>query len=149
MGIADKLKGKRVFLDSAPIIYYIENHKIYQPVLDEIFTLADAGKISFISSSLTYLEVLVVPLKDNRLDLLKEYDRIFSYADSIEVIALDNKIAKLAAEIRAKYNYKTPDSIQLATAIHSECDIFLTNDKQLKQDKIHTVILSETPDNQL
>ena len=36
--------------------------------------------------------------------------------------------------IRAQYkHFKAMDSLQLATAIESGCDLFLTNDNQLKQ----------------
>ena len=47
---------------------------------------------------------------------------------------IDEKIAVTAAKIRAKYSgIKTPDSLQLASAIESGCSLFLTNDKQLRQ----------------
>ncbi len=42
--------------------------------------------------------------------------------------------AKLASTIRAKYNYfKAMDCLQIASAMTHNCDLFLTNDKQLKQ----------------
>lgn len=41
-------------------------------------------------------------------------------------------IAKKAVQIRAKYkDFKTMDCLQLATACLRECDLFLTNDRQL------------------
>jgi predicted nucleic acid-binding protein len=36
-----------------------------------------------------------------------------------------------ASYLRATYTLRTPDAIQLATAIYSQADFFLTNDKQL------------------
>ena len=43
-------------------------------------------------------------------------------------------IAKIAAQIRAEYKgFKAMDAIQLATAYEKGCDVFLTNDNQLKQ----------------
>jgi len=35
--------------------------------------------------------------------------------------------------LRAEYKFKTMDSLQLAVASIEKCDMFLTNDKQLKQ----------------
>ncbi|MCD4792495.1 MAG: hypothetical protein K8R54_04620 [Bacteroidales bacterium] len=48
-----------------------------------------------------------------------------------------------AAKIRAESNYKTPDSIQLATAITESYDIFLTNNKRLKSKEIKSITLYE------
>ena len=53
----------------------------------------------------------------------------------VDVRPVDMKIALKAAEIRAEYKFKAMDSLQLATACMSGCDLFLTNDKQLKQFK--------------
>ena len=54
----------------------------------------------------------------------------------IEVCSIDKTIAEKAAQIRAGYKYfKTMDALQLATACLSGCDLFLTNDNQLRQFK--------------
>jgi len=45
-------------------------------------------------------------------------------------VALD----KAAAQIRARINLSTPDSIQVAAALSARCSAFLTNDR-----KIHPV----------
>ncbi len=55
------------------------------------------------------------------------------------------KIADKAAEIRAKYeHFKTMDALQLAAAVTASCDVFLTNDKQLRQfDGVRCVTVEE------
>ena len=42
-------------------------------------------------------------------------------------------VAYLAADLRARYNLRTPDAIQIATAILTGCDAFLTNDDGLRR----------------
>ena len=50
----------------------------------------------------------------------------------MEIMEISQEIAKKAAKIRAEYKgFKAMDALQLATACLSECDIFVTNDKQL------------------
>ena len=63
----------------------------------------------------------------------------------IEVRNIDKIIAKKAAQIRAKYRFfKTMDALQLATACLSGCDLFLTNDRQLKQfTEIECILVAE------
>ena len=54
----------------------------------------------------------------------------------IEIKSIDKAIAEKAAQIRAEYKFfKTMDALQLATACLSGCNLFITNDKQLKQFK--------------
>lgn len=40
-------------------------------------------------------------------------------------------VAEEAARLRARHNLRTPDAIQLATAIRSGASSFLTNDRHL------------------
>ena len=55
---------------------------------------------------------------------------------NMEIVEINQEIAKKAAQIRAEYKgFKAMDALQLAVACLSECDLFLTNDKQLRQFK--------------
>lgn len=61
---------------------------------------------------------------------------LFIEGMDIELRSIDKEIAGKAARIRAEFKFfKTMDALQLATACLSGCDLFLTNDKQLKQFK--------------
>lgn len=52
----------------------------------------------------------------------------------VEVMSINKSIAVKAAQIRAEYkHFKAMDALQLATACMTGCDLFLTNDKQLRQ----------------
>ena len=46
-------------------------------------------------------------------------------ASGINVIKIDTAVAYKAAESRAKYNLKTPDSVQVATALEYGAKYFL------------------------
>jgi predicted nucleic acid-binding protein len=45
----------------------------------------------------------------------------------------DQQIEEGAARLRAKYNLRLPDALQMAAAISSGCDAFLTNNAQLER----------------
>lgn len=61
---------------------------------------------------------------------------LFIEGMDIELRSIDKEIAGKAARIRTEFKFfKTMDALQLATACLSGCDLFLTNDKQLKQFK--------------
>ena len=119
----------RVYLDSAPLVYLIENVAPYAPVLTQ--RLAQPG-VTQICSELSRLECRVKPLRDGEADLLAAFDTYF--ADIIFfIIPLSRSIIDRATALRAHYGFKTPDAIHLAAAIYAECDLFLTNDHRLDQ----------------
>ncbi len=66
-------------------------------------------------------------------ELLREFNEFIEQAEII-VANIDREIAMEAARIRAEYKaFKMMDSLQLAAALACGCDLFLTNDKQLRQ----------------
>lgn len=139
----------RIYIDSSPFIYFIERSPEYLPVVKRIFSEISYGNIWGISSYITLIEVLVAPIKKGATEIASEYKEFMLNSTSIKMIPLDDKVAETAAELRAKYNgngfkLRTPDAIQIATAILNEADIFLTNDSRLKNVKeINVVVLSE------
>ena len=98
----------------------------------------------YITSTVTMTEYLTYPYQQNNLRLINAF---YDFIDGmeIEVRNIDKIIAKKAAQIRAKYRFfKTMDALQLATACLSGCDLFLTNDRQLKQfTEIECILVAE------
>ena len=144
MGIIQKLKSKTVFLDTAPLIYYIEENRKYSSVLNKLFLANSKGDFLFQTSVITLLEVLVHPMRENEHQLVEEYQNILCNSPSIDIIDLTVDIAIKAAALRAKYGLRTPDSIQVATALNASAEYFLTNDIRLKAiSEIEILILDE------
>ncbi len=144
MGLIQKLKNKNVFLDTAPLIYYIEENPKYSPILNKLFSENSKGIFLFQSSVITLLEVLVLPMRQDENQLVEQYQNILCNSPSINIFDLTIEIAQKAAWFRAKFGLKTPDSIQLATAAYCSADYFLTNDVRLKAVKeIEILILDE------
>ena len=119
----------RLYLDATPVIYSVEQISPYAPVVD--LRLGSAGLIR-IASELTRLECRVKPLRNGDNALLAEFDDFFAN-DISECVDLTRAVMNRAAEIRAKYGFKTPDAIHLAAACTAKCDTFLTNDHRLER----------------
>lgn len=130
--VIQSFASKVIYLDTAPLIYFIEGHSTYQSVLTSLFDFNDKGSFSFVTSTVTLLEVLVKPLREGQTAVAKQYRDILINAQGIEIIDINSTIAEQAALLRAKYNVRTPDAIQLATSIEAGADYFLTNDNRLK-----------------
>lgn len=117
----------RIYLDSGPLIYTVENVHPYARLIAD--RLAQPGVIQ-VCSDLTRLECRVQPLRDNKPMLLTAFD---AYFDNIidTIVPLSRLVIDQATDLRARYGFTTPDAIHLAAAIFNKCDLFLTNDQGL------------------
>ena len=61
----DGLQGKTVGLDTAPLIYFIEENPTYLEATKLFFEAMDRGDLTIVTSTVTLLEVLVHPLRSN------------------------------------------------------------------------------------
>ena len=123
----------KVFLDTSPIVYYLEKSELYYLNMKEFWK--EYEDYDYITSAVTVTEYLTYPYQQNNLKLVNSFYAFIDGMD-IEIKSIDEAIAEKAARIRAEYKFfKTMDALQLATACLSGCDFFLTNDKQLKQFK--------------
>lgn len=142
--VVKQFSSKLVFLDTSPLIYFIEGNSEYQKILKELFESNDNGNFAFISTSITLLEVLVKPFREGNNLIAQQYREILTHSSGIEILSISASIAEGAAYLRAKYNLKTPDSIQMSAAIENDADYFLTNDVRLKiVNEINVVTLGE------
>ena len=63
MGLVDELQGQKICIDTAPIIYFIEEHAKYREMIRPVFVEIASRNIEAITSTITLLEVLVHPLR--------------------------------------------------------------------------------------
>ncbi len=143
--IAERLRrARRVHFDSMTLIYLMERHPAYGPLVREAFTLVDTGRCAGLTSLITLLEVLVKPFRDGRDDLAQKYQDLLICSRGFSLFPLDHKVAEDGARIRARYGFRTPDAIQLATAVRHGADAFLTNDARLKSfDQLAVLVLDD------
>ena len=123
----------KVFLDTAPLIYFLDNDVNFGQKAKSVFEEILSNGKTIVSSAITCHEYLVFPYRTHNQEKI---DVFFEFTGScgIELIPISAKIAETAAKIRAEYkDFKAMDSLQLAVSVETGCDIFLTNDKQLKQ----------------
>lgn len=132
-----------IYLDTAPIIYALESVEPYASAVQEFIFSHFYADAQFATFAVTNTEYLVIPYRNQDFTKIMEFER-FKSVLKMRVIPADNTITKLAAQIRAKYRgIKALDSLQLATAVQNRCDVFLTNDKQLRQIEELKVLLVE------
>jgi predicted nucleic acid-binding protein len=140
----NQLQGQTIGLDTAPLIYFIEKNSEYVDKVRPFFTALAGGDFKAVSSTITLLEVLVYPLRRGETALAQKYRDILLNNDHLTIIPVSPAIAEKAAELRATYNLKTPDAIQIATAIQEKAIAFLTNDIKLSAVRELKVLVLES-----
>ena len=125
------LKGKVVGLDTAPLIYFIEENPAYLEIVRPFFEAVDHGDFQVVTSVVTLLEVLVQPLRIGETEVAQQYRDILTSATGLTTVDLSRDIAEEAARLRAVHHIRTPDAIQLAVATRAGASFFLTNDIRL------------------
>lgn len=104
---------KRIFLDTSPIVYYLEYNEVFYAKVKNFWKEHEYS--DYVTSTVTVTEYLTYPYQKRN-----------------------------EKQIRAEYTaFRTMDALQLASACLSGCDLFLTNDKQLKQFREITCITVE------
>jgi len=138
------LRGKTVGLDTAPIISFIERNPLYVDMMRSFFQAVQKNECAVVTSTITLLETLVVPLRHGNINLARQYRDILFKTKGHITISLFPSIAEEAARLRASHNISTPDSIQMATAIFGGASFFLTNDTRLPSlPNLKTLVLED------
>ena len=123
----------KAFLDTAPLIYFLNKTSDFRPKVTYILSYLTKSNCSLVTSVITCAEYLVHPYRQENVGAVSAFWKFLSDA-GINIFDIDSNIADKAAQIRAKYqSIKAFDAMQLACACCTNCDLFLTNDKQLRQ----------------
>ncbi|MCK5523411.1 MAG: type II toxin-antitoxin system VapC family toxin [Thiomargarita sp.] len=129
---------ENIYLDSCIVIYLVERHPIFAPVIKK--ALVEAGDIILSVSPLVRLEVLVKPRRETDIPLQERYERFLAEQYILE---MPEAVYDLALSLRVQYNLKTPDALHLATAKYHDCNAFWTNDNRLAMVSTLAVNISE------
>ena len=132
MGWIEELRGQIVGMDTAPFIYFIEENPAYVKFVDPFFEAIGRNEFRVVTSMVTLLEVLVVPIRFKRESSIQKYRDLLFKTNGISTIPVTQEIAEEAARLRSIYSsVRTPDAIQIATAMRATASCFLTNDTRL------------------
>jgi predicted nucleic acid-binding protein len=122
-----------LFLDTAPVIYLVEKNPAYIDVVKDIFAAIDNGQLAAVTSPVTLAECLVHPLRLSLSSLQQSFVDVVVNGLNTTFVSLDQAVGQQAARLRADYNVRLPDALQLAAAMNNGCDAFLTNDALLNR----------------
>jgi len=116
----------RIYLDSCIIIYLVERHPIFAPLVEA--RLAALEETDFVISPLVRLEVMVKPMREADISLMLRYEQFLA---AVRMLPMSAEIYEMALSLRVQTHLKTPDALHVATAQFHTCQAFWTNDSRL------------------
>jgi len=129
----------RLYLNSSAVNYGLEGvSPLHDQVLYHVAKAVEELDGILSTSDLSRLECRVKPLREGDFDLLTRYDRFFTRR-GVQVSDISPGVIEHATELRARYNFKTPEAVHLATALEENAGLFLTGDAALARCREITV----------
>lgn len=114
MRIADALAGvQRLYVDTAPFIYYVEDHPHYGEIMEMVFETIATLNIQIVTSVIALTEILAKPLHAGDEAIVRSYMQLFKDTQSMVLAPVTREIAERAALWRLQANLRTPDALIL------------------------------------
>jgi len=101
--------------------------------MDAVVAVVESQPIRAYSSVITLTEVLIQPIKAGNKTLEQNYRDSLVNSGNYQLVPITLAVAESAADLRARYNLRTPDALHVAAALNMGCDAFLTNDVGIKR----------------
>lgn len=118
--------GALLLVDSAPLIYHLEDNAEFAHRFIGLFEAAATGRILIAITTITLAEVLTGPYQHGRDALAKRMEAaLLEHA----VHPLSATIAVQAARLRQRYRLRLPDAVQLATALEINAYALVSHDR--------------------
>jgi predicted nucleic acid-binding protein len=121
-----------VYADTQVLIYSVERHPLYAPLMRPLWAAVQSGTLEVISSELVILEALVLPIRNGDAGLIAAYDQFFVQA-GFRLQAITGSLLREAARLRAVTRLRTPDAMHAATALQTNSALFVTNDQDFRR----------------
>lgn len=143
-GLDAALKAyRRIGIDTPIFIYHIEGSTRYAELAATLLDGVADGVFEGITSVLTLMELTVKPLRMGRVEIADEYDVLISNYPHLHVVAIGHRVARLAAQLRARFRLRPADALQIAAAVDHGAEAFVTNDRDLRRVSVIPVLLLE------
>lgn len=136
--------AKKVFIDTNPLIYLVAQQEPFYSKVVRFISDCITDDAEFYTSTITDAEFLVKPFENKDNEQAEKYKVYLKRLEFVKCF-ISEQIAERATKIRADYHdIKLGDALQMAASLDCNCDVFFTNDKQLKQvTEAHVVYLGD------
>jgi predicted nucleic acid-binding protein len=120
-------RHNRIAIDTSVFIFQLEENAKYVGLANQVFRWLNTAKASAVTSTVTMLEVLVHPYREEDQDGVDAFYALLSTSPNLSWVPASLDVTDQAARLRAEHKLKTPDAIQAATALLSQATGLISN----------------------
>ena len=120
-----------VGIDTPIFIYHLEASKKYIALTQKSFFSMENGRWQGVTSTITLMEINVHPWRVGREDVARKYETLLMNFQNLEIVNIDRDVARIAAQLRARFDVRPPDALQVAASLVVGARGFLTHDHRL------------------
>lgn len=125
-------RGASVYLDANILIRITEGVEDDRNAIHAALLPYVDSKVAFVTSELTFTEVLVHPFRLKHQARIERYHQLMT--EFVEPLPISREVLFVAARLRADSPaLRTPDAIHTATAILAKASVFITGDRGIKK----------------
>lgn len=132
----DQIEYVRPYLDAQCWISALSGQGPYANNLAQVLASADDAQLVIVTSTLLPLEVLGGNYDQRTAETAEQALRALSRS-SVAQVAPGRRVVLDARDLRVRLNLKAMDAVHLASAAAGAADAFLTNDRQLLNQRHH------------
>jgi predicted nucleic acid-binding protein len=132
MGLEFDFCGDRIYIDANILIYAMEDFPQFSEIAGEVLRNLEEGLFEGVTSELTIAEVLVAPLRKSQHHLVHVYQELLQSGGAFQLVPITRTLLVASAQLRSRLGGRLADSIHVATAVATDCNFFMTEDRSIK-----------------
>jgi predicted nucleic acid-binding protein len=129
-GITERLTGHTLIgLDTSIFIYHFEAHPKYLSLTTEVLNGVASGTWHAVTSTLTLMELTVLPWRENRPNIARSYEAYLANFPNLQIVDVTRDVARKAAQLRARYTLRPADALQIGAVLAHHATAWVGNDR--------------------
>lgn len=126
-------RARRVHVDARVLAYHLLARRPYAELSRLLLEGVRSGKIEAQTSAISLYQLLAEPYRSGEEDAAARTARFLSAFPGLEVAPVGVAVARQAAQVQARLGGRPERSLQVATALAGDADLFVTRGSGLRR----------------
>ncbi len=126
-------RARRVHVDARVLAYHLLARPPFSDLSRLLLEGLRAGRIEGQTSALTVYQLLTEPYRTGAEEAASRVARYVSAFPGLEILPVTTEVARQAAQVQARLGGRAERSVQVATALAGDADLFVTQGSGLKR----------------
>jgi hypothetical protein len=122
-----------IYLDASVLALHLVGDPMYLPLTRLALGGIRDGELSGLTSALSVYQLLVEPYRSGAEGSAERIERLLSGLPGLEIVPVSPSLAAQAAQVKAQIGGSLTRAVQIATALASEAELYVTPRSALRR----------------